>query len=152
MSNPDDTDRESRPDAEEMTEWLQPEKAIRIRSMVKELLNEVRNVPLDEASRDRLRKLYELSLDEVSGALSPDLAAELGRLMSPFDHPAPSETELRIAQAQLIGWLEGLFDAIQAAIFAQHLATRQEQKRMRRQGPAHRPPSDSQATRARTHL
>jgi len=118
MSPPDAADREPRPDEDGMAEWVQPGKAIRIYSMVSELLTEVRNARLDEPSRDRLRKIYELSLDEVSGALSADLAAEFGRMMAPFDHPAPSESELRIAQAQLIGWLEGLFQAIQAAIFA----------------------------------
>jgi len=87
--SPDDDDRESRADEDEMAEWVQPEKAMRIGLMVKELLSEVRNTPLDLASRHRLRKIYEVSLDEVSSALSSELAAELGRMMSPFDHPAP---------------------------------------------------------------
>ena len=152
MSNSDDADREPLGDEDGMAEWVQLEKVMRIGSMVKELLDEVRNTRLDEASRDRLRKIFELSLNEVSGALSTDLATELGRMISPFDTPVPSESELRIAQAQLIGWLEGLFHGIQAALFAQHVATRQQLKRKDRQELAQGPPSDSEATRTGTYL
>ena len=87
----------------------QPAKVMRIGSMVKQLLDEVRQAPLDEASRERLREIYELSVRELASGLSPDLAAELDRLSLPFDEGTPSEGELRVAQAQLVGWLEGLF-------------------------------------------
>ncbi len=92
----------------------QPAKVMRIGSMVKQLLDEVRAAPLDEASRTRLREIHEQSIRELAGALSPDLAAELDRMALPFDEAVPSEAELRVAQAQLVGWLEGLFHGIQA--------------------------------------
>ena len=89
---------------------------MRIGSMVKTLLDEVRSAPLDEASRVRLREIYEQSIRELSEVLSPDLVAELDRMALPFDSDAPSDAELRIAQAQLVGWLEGLFHGIQATL------------------------------------
>ena len=98
----------------------QPAKVMRIGSMVKQLLEEVRNSELDEASRERLAELYERSVTEVSEALSPDLQEELRSLALPFDHDeVPSEAELRVAKAQLVGWLEGLFHGIQASMMAQ---------------------------------
>ena len=84
-----------------------PAKLLRIGSMVKQLLEEVRSAPLDEASRGRLREIYEQSIRELAEGLSPDLAAELDRVSIPFDNPTPSDAELRIAHAQLVGWLEG---------------------------------------------
>jgi proteasome activator-like protein len=112
----------------------QPAKVMRIGSMVKQLLDEVRNTPLDEASRVRLREIYEQSVRELAGALSPDLAAELDRLSLPFDEPAPSEAQLRVAQAQLVGWLEGLFHGIQATLLAQQMAARAQLDEMRQRG------------------
>ncbi len=119
----------------------QPAKVMRIGSMVKQLLDEVRNAPLDEASRVRLREIYEQSVRELAGALSPDLAAELDRMALPFDESAPSESQLRVAQAQLVGWLEGLFHGIQATLLAQQMAARAQLDEMRQRGlpPGARP-------------
>jgi Protein of unknown function (DUF2587) len=102
----------------------QPAKVMRIGTMIKQLLEEVRAAPLDEGGRARLREIHESSIRELEQGLSPDLQAELHRLSLPFGDGIPSEAELRIAQAQLVGWLEGLFHGIQAA-FAQQLAARQ---------------------------
>jgi hypothetical protein len=113
-----------------------PAKVMRIGSMIKLLLEEVRQADLDEASRDRLREIYETSVRELAEALSPDLREELGRLAHPFSNGgAPSEAELRVAKAQLVGWLEGLFHGIQATLFAQQMAARQQLDEMRRRLP-----------------
>jgi hypothetical protein len=110
----------------------QPAKLMRIGSMIKQLLEEVRQAPLDEASRARLREIYDTSVTELAEGLSPDLREELGRMTSPFGpDEVPSEGELRIAQAQLVGWLEGLFHGIQATIFAQQMAARAQLEQMR---------------------
>ncbi|MHB1584969.1 MAG: proteasome activator [Acidimicrobiales bacterium] len=109
----------------------QPAKVMRIGSMVKQLLDEVRHAPLDEKGRVRLREIYEQSVRELATGLSSDLAAELDRMALPFDEEAPSEAELRIAQAQLVGWLEGLFHGIQATLVAQQLAARAQLDEMR---------------------
>ncbi len=109
----------------------QPAKVMRIGSMVKQLLDEVRAATLDEASRARMREIYEMSIRELAGALSPDLAAELDRMAIPFDVDVPSESELRVAQAQLVGWLEGLFHGIQATLLAQQMAARAQLDEMR---------------------
>jgi len=112
----------------------QPAKVMRIGTMVKQLLEEVRQAPLDEASRTRLREIYEQSVRELASGLSPDLAAELDRMALPFDEQTPSEAELRIAQAQLVGWLEGLFHGIQASLMAQQVAARAQLQEMRQRG------------------
>jgi hypothetical protein len=112
----------------------QPAKVMRIGSMVKQLLDEVRSAPIDEQSRIRLREIYELSVRELADSLSPDLAHELDRMTLPFDDRVPSEAELRIAQAQLVGWLEGLFHGIQATLVAQQMAARAQLEEMRRRG------------------
>jgi hypothetical protein len=109
----------------------QPAKVMRVGTMIKELLNEVRNSSLDEASRERLRDIYDTSVRELSESLSDDLRDELNRLALPFDDDVPSEAELRIAKAQLVGWLEGLFHGIQATLFAQQMAARQQLEGMR---------------------
>jgi hypothetical protein len=109
----------------------QPAKVMRIGSMVKSLLDEARSSPLDEAGRTRLREIYEISIHELSGALSPDLGEELSRMAIPFSADVPSESELRIAQAQLVGWLEGLFHGIQASLFAQQAAAAAQLEKMR---------------------
>jgi hypothetical protein len=109
----------------------QPAKLLRIGSMVKQLLDEVRQAPLDEASRSRLREIYEQSIRELAEGLSPDLVAELDRVSIPFDSPTPSEAELRVAHAQLVGWLEGLFHGIQATLVAQQVAARAQLDEMR---------------------
>jgi hypothetical protein len=113
-----------------------PAKVMRIGSMVKALLEEVRAAPLDEPSRERLAEIYERSVVELSGALSPDLQEELKSLALPFqDGAVPSESEIRVAKAQLVGWLEGLFHGIQATLFAQQLAARQQLEQMRQLPP-----------------
>jgi hypothetical protein len=119
-----------------------PGKVMRIGSMIKQLLEEVRQTELDEPSRERLREIYDTSITELSAALSPDLQEELARLALPFDaDTAPTGAELRIAKAQLVGWLEGLFHGIQATLFAQQMAARQQLEQMRGQlGPGPRPP------------
>ncbi len=110
----------------------EPAKVMRIGSMVKQLLEEVRSVSLDEASRERLAEVYERSVIELSEALSPDLQEELRMLALPFsDDEVPSEAEIRVAKAQLVGWLEGLFHGIQASLMAQQVAARQQLEEMR---------------------
>jgi len=112
----------------------EPAKVLRIGSMVKTLLDEVRSAPLDEKSRVRLREIYEQSIRDLSQVLSPDLVAELERMAPPFDNDAPSDAELRIAQAQLVGWLEGLFHGIQATLMSQQMAARAQLEEMRQRG------------------
>ncbi len=111
----------------------QPAKVMRIGSMIKHLLDEVRQAPLDEASRGRLKSIYETSVKELAQGLSGDLRSELDRLTLPLEGPTPSDAELRIAQAQLVGWLEGLFHGIQATLFAQQMATRAQLEEMMQQ-------------------
>lgn len=120
----------------------QPAKVMRVGSMIKQLLEEVRNSPLDDAARLRLREIHQRSIKELESGLAPELVAELERLSLPFsDEAAPTDAELRIAQAQLVGWLEGLFHGIQTALFAQQMAARAQLEQMRRQaiGPAAEP-------------
>jgi Protein of unknown function (DUF2587) len=116
-----------------------PTKLIRIASMVRNMLDEVRRAPLDDAGRRRLREIHEKSLDELESVLSPDLRRELTEVVLPFTSDAPSESELRLAQAQLVGWLEGLFHGIQATLFTQQAAAQSQLDQMRRraidQGP-----------------
>lgn len=120
------------PAPEENSDFIsQPAKVMRIGSMVKTLLEEARSAPLDEAGRARLREIYQTSIEELSGALSPDLGSELSRMVLPFSADVPSESELRVAQAQLVGWLEGLFHGIQASIFAQQAAAAAQLQQMR---------------------
>ncbi|MEY2966905.1 MAG: hypothetical protein RLY50_955 [Actinomycetota bacterium] len=110
----------------------EPAKVMRIGAMVRQLLEEVRGTTLDEPSRERLAEIYERSITEIATALSPDLAEELHMLALPFkDGEVPSEGELRVAKAQLVGWLEGLFHGIQATLFAQQLAARHQIEQMR---------------------
>jgi hypothetical protein len=111
-----------------------PAKVMRMGSMIKQLLEEVRLAPLDEAGRMRLREIFETSVQELSSGLSPDLVAELERVVMPFAQETPSQAELRVAQAQLVGWLEGLFHGIQATIFAQQMAARAQAEEMGRRG------------------
>jgi hypothetical protein len=121
--------------APEETETVSsPAKVMRIGSMVRQLLEEVRQAPLDDAGRARLREILDISVKELADSLSPDLAAELDRITLPLDAETPSEPELRIAQAQLVGWLEGLFHGIQATLFAQQMAARNQLQEMRGRG------------------
>jgi hypothetical protein len=118
------------PTAETITE---PAKLLRIASMVRELLEETRHASMDEAGRKRLVEIYHRSVEELGGSVSPDLKQELEELVPPLDG-VPSESEMRVAQAQLVGWLEGLFHGIQAAMFAQQMAARQQFEEIRRRG------------------
>jgi hypothetical protein len=143
---PDEVIPAGMPESELTAESIgQPAKVMRIGSMVKQLLDEVRQAPLDEAGRARLREIYEQSLRELSSGLSPDLVAELDRMAIEFDEDkTPSEAELRIAQAQLVGWLEGLFHGIQATLIAQQMAARAQLEEIRQRGlPAGTPPPGS---------
>jgi hypothetical protein len=112
----------------------QPAKVMRIGTMIKQLLEEVRAAPLDDASRNRLRAIHATSIRELEEGLAPELREELDRLTLPFtEGSVPSDAELRIAQAQLVGWLEGLFHGIQTALFAQQMAARSQLEQMREQ-------------------
>ena len=123
----DDSDDRSLTDLVE-----QPAKVMRIGTMIKQLLEEVRAAPLDDASRNRLREIHATSIRELEEGLAPELREELDRLTLPFTEGAvPSDSELRIAQAQLVGWLEGLFHGIQTALFAQQMAARAQLEQMR---------------------
>jgi hypothetical protein len=113
----------------------QPAKVMRIGGMIRQLLDEVKASPLDEAARARLANIYESSIKELEQGLAPELVEELERLSLPFTTETPSEAELRIAQAQLVGWLEGLFHGIQTAIYAQQMAARAQLEQMRRALP-----------------
>ncbi len=127
------------PDGEEhgdLTNLVEePAKVMRIGSMIRQLLEEVKAAPLDEPGRARLAKILHTSLTELKDGLAPELDEELDRLVEPFDQNTPTESELRIAQAQLVGWLEGLFHGIQTAIYAQQMAARAQLEQMRRALP-----------------
>lgn len=111
----------------------QPAKVMRVGTMIKQLLEEVRAAPLDEASRNRLREIHQRSIVELEDGLAPELRAELERLSLPFtEDSTPSDSELRVAHAQLVGWLEGLFHGIQTTLFAQQMAARAQLEQMRR--------------------
>jgi Protein of unknown function (DUF2587) len=115
----------------------EPAKVMRIGNMIRQLLEEVKSAPLDDASRQRLRAIHQTSINELKQGLAPELADELERITLPFsDDTIPSDAELRIAQAQLVGWLEGLFHGIQTALFAQQMAARAQLEQMRRALPA----------------
>jgi hypothetical protein len=124
-------------DGKSLTDLVeQPAKVMRIGTMIKQLLEEVRAAPLDDASRNRLREIHRTSIRELEDGLAPELRDELERLTLPFtDDAVPSDAELRIAQAQLVGWLEGLFHGIQTALFAQQMAARQTLEQMRQLPP-----------------
>ena len=113
----------------------QPAKVMRIGGMIRQLLEEVKSAPLDEASRARLADIHESSIKELEAGLAPELVEELERLSLPFSSETPSDAELRIAQAQLVGWLEGLFHGIQTVVYAQQMAARAQLEQMRRALP-----------------
>ena len=147
--------------AEQPTESVeQPAKVMRIGSMIKQLLEEVRHAPLDDPSRERLKEIYETSVKELATGLSDDLRDELCSLAMPFDAEIPSDAELRIAQAQLVGWLEGLFHGIQATLFAQQMAARQQIEQLMQQrglppgapGAPGQPPAGDASARPGTYL
>ena len=136
-SDNDRDDREEQDEPRSVTELVeQPAKVMRVANMIRTLLDEVKSAPLDEASRARLKSIHEVSIKELESGLAPELVDELERLSLDFtDDSVPSEAELRIAQAQLVGWLEGLFHGIQTALFAQQMAARQQLEQMRRALP-----------------
>ena len=140
MSDPENTTDvkqavpvEPEPSAIQQETITEPAKLLRIASMVRELLEETRHASLDEPGRKRLADVYQRSVQELGGSISPDLQDELAALAPPVD-TVPSESEIRIAQAQLVGWLEGLFHGIQAAMFAQQAAARAQFEELRRRG------------------
>ena len=114
----------------------QPAKVMRIASMIRHLLEEVKSAPLDEASRVRMREIHATSIKELEDGLAPELIDELERISLPFAEHTPSDAELRIAQAQLVGWLEGLFHGIQTAIYAQQISAQNQLQHMRLSLPA----------------
>ena len=119
-----------------VTEMIeQPAKVMRVGNMIRQLLEEVRAAPLDEKSRARLKEIHASSIKELEDGLAPELVDELERLSLPFGDEVPSEAELRVAQAQLVGWLEGLFHGIQTTLFAQQMAARAQLEQMRRALP-----------------
>ena len=127
----DEGDAEREPHITELVE--QPAKVMRIGSMIRQLLEEVKSAPLDDASRQRLMQIHRRSIKELETGLAPELVEELERLTLPFTgDETPSDAELRISQAQLVGWLEGLFHGIQTAIYAQQMAARAQFEQMRR--------------------
>lgn len=127
----------------------QPAKVMRIGAMVRQLLEEVRRAPLDDKGRARLRDIHETSIRELAEGLSPELRDELSQFSLPFSDDAPSDAELRIAQAQLVGWLEGLFHGIQATLFAQQMAARSQLEELNRRSL---PPGQGQAPVAGNYL
>jgi hypothetical protein len=134
----DDGDgRDDDGDLRELTDLVeQPAKVMRIGSMIRQLLEEVKSAPLDDASRNRLKEIHASSIKELESGLAPELVEELERLSLPFtEDSTPSDAELRIAQAQLVGWLEGLFHGIQTAIYAQQVSARAQFEQMRRALP-----------------
>jgi Protein of unknown function (DUF2587) len=143
-SEDDHDDRDDEPRS--VTELVeQPAKVMRVANMIRQLLEEVKSAPLDEASRARLRSIHEASIKELESGLAPELVEELERLSLDFtDDSTPTDAELRIAQAQLVGWLEGLFHGIQTALFAQQMAARQQLEQMRRALPGGQQLSEGQ--------
>ncbi|GAA1753189.1 bacterial proteasome activator family protein [Nostocoides vanveenii] len=127
----------------------QPAKVMRVASMIKQLLDEVRSAPLDEAGRARLAEIHQRSIAELKDGLAPELVDELDRLALPFGAgTTPSDAELRIAQAQLVGWLEGLFHGIQAALVAQQMAAQAQLQQMRHALPPGHPAATGEQAQA----
>jgi len=130
----------------------QPAKLMRIASMAKQLLEEVRAAPLDDASRKRMSEIYRESIRQLAQTLSPELADELEHLTIPFDSDTPSDAELRVAQGQLVGWLAGLFQGIQATLFVQQMAAQRQLEQMRGVGPPRDPSEAGGEIRRTTYL
>lgn len=121
-----DSEEDSKPDVTE------PTKLIRIASMTRAMLEEARQAPLDDGGRKRMARVHEQSIDELRGILSPELQEEFGEIMIPLSKEDASESELRVAQAQLIGWLEGLFHGIQASLWSQQMAAQSQLAEMQK--------------------
>jgi Bacterial proteasome activator len=153
QATPDGEDGDDEGDERALTDLVeQPAKVMRIGSMIRQLLEEVKAAPLDEASRNRLKEIHQASIKELEAGLAPELVEELERLTLPFtEDQTPSEGELRIAQAQLVGWLEGLFHGIQTAIYAQQMAARAQFEQIRRALPQGMvPPQTDEQTEQQT--
>jgi hypothetical protein len=152
-SAPQDGSEAGTDSAQSVTDMVeQPAKVMRIGNMIRQLLDEVKAAPLDEASRQRLRDIHSASIAELKDGLAPELVEELDRLALPFTaDQAPTDAELRIAQAQLVGWLEGLFHGIQTALFAQQMAARAQLEQMRRALPPGSMPTQPGADPRRTN-
>ena len=148
MASQDEQGDNSERPITEMVE--QPAKVMRIGSMIRQLLDEVKSAPLDEKSRARLKEIHQNSIKELEDGLAPELVAELERLSLPFEDATPSEAELRVAQAQLVGWLEGLFHGIQTTLFAQQMAARAQLEQMRRALPPGMLPAGDQEQQPRS--
>lgn len=141
---PDGEPVEHKETARSVTDLVeQPAKVMRIGGMIRQLLEEVKSAPLDEPSRSRLREIHATSIKELEDGLAPELVDELERLSLPFESDAPSESELRIAHAQLVGWLEGLFHGIQTAIYAQQMAAQNQLQQIRMALPGGQPDPSS---------
>ena len=125
---------EQRQDGENRMTIEEPGKLLRIAVMMREMQEEVRRAPSDEAGRERLRVVSERAVSQLCDALSGDLREELQTLNLPLGEGTTSESEILIAQAQLIGWLEGLFQGIQAAIVNQQMQARHQLEQMRSRG------------------
>src|SRR4051812_50092185 len=107
------------PEPAAMETVTEPAKVMRIGSMVKQLLEEVRAGSLDEPSRERLGGIYERSIVELSEALSPDLQDELRHPAPPFqDGGVPPDAELRLAKGPLRGWLGGVVPGLPGRVVA----------------------------------
>jgi hypothetical protein len=147
LAEGESSDEDERPVTEMVS---QPAKVMRVGSMIGKLLEEVKAAPLDEKSRARLKEIHTSSIKELQDGLAPELVAELERLSLPFaEDEIPSDGELRIAQAQLVGWLEGLFHGIQTTLFAQQMAARAQLEQMRRAlPPGMMPPQEESEQRA----
>ena len=145
-----ESNMEAAPRERPVTEMIeQPAKVMRVGNMIRQLLEEVRAAPLDEKSRARLKEIHASSIKELEDGLAPELIDELERLSLPFaDDEIPSEAELRVAQAQLVGWLEGLFHGIQTTLFAQQMAARAQLEQMRRALPPGMMPQSQQGAEA----
>jgi len=145
-----DGDEDGGEDERAITDLVeQPAKVMRIGSMIRQLLEEVKAAPLDEASRNRLKEIHQASIKELEAGLAPELVEELDRLTLPFtEDSTPSDGELRIAQAQLVGWLEGLFHGIQTAIYAQQMAARAQFEQIRKALPHGMVPPQAQEQQA----
>ncbi len=129
--HPQVMDDEADEKAEDSTFITEPSKLIRIASMTRAMLDEVRQAPLDEAGRKRLLEIYRASLDQLRDTLSEDLQEELASIFQPLEEETASESELRIVQAQLVGWLEGLFHGIQASLWSQQVSAAHQLEEMR---------------------
>jgi hypothetical protein len=146
------TQQQAREEESQLELIEHPAKLMRIAAMARHLLEEARQAPLDESGRRRLKEIYELSVGELGAALSPDLREELRRVTPPFSGDTPSQAELRVAQAQLVGWLEGLFHGIQATLFAQQMAARSQLEELRRRSLPQAQGGQPQPERPGTYL